>query len=110
MAELSIKDGAAANRIAARLPSIEELTEIVLDVEVRIKNDPTAARESIRKMLDDGRLVMEPKADGSYHAKGILLPLDLPPKSRKPRGGSGPSGASGVSHEVVGNDGCAGRI
>lgn len=99
-----------AGRQQVQLPSVEELTEIVLDVEARIKNDPTAARESIRKMLDDGRLVMEPRDDGSYHAKGILLPLDLPPKSRKPRGGSGPSGASGVSHEVVGNDGCAGRI
>ncbi len=87
-----------------RLPTIEEFTALCLDVEARIKNDPTAAREALRTMLSDGRLEMEPLADGTYKAHGIILPVRLPAGSRKPRG-SGPTGASGASS---GNDGCAG--
>lgn len=89
-----------------RLPTIEEFTALCLDVEARIKNDPTAAREALRTMLSDGRLEMEPLPDGTYKAHGVILPVRLPAGSRKPRG-SGPTGASGASS---GNDGCAGRI
>lgn len=87
-----------------RLPTIEEFTKLALDVEARIKSDPTAAREALRRMLADGRLDMEPLPDGTYRAHGVILDVTLPPGSRKPRRGSGPSGASS------GNDGCAGRI
>ena len=88
-----------------RVPSLHELMKIVLDVEARMKSDPTAAREALRKMLRDGRLEMHPLPGGAYKAKSMILMLDLPHGSTKPRGG-GPSGASGV----VGNDGCAGAI
>lgn len=53
-----------------KLPTIEEFSSMVLDVETRIKADPTAAREAIRKMLEDGRLMMEPLPDGSYGRGG----------------------------------------
>lgn len=93
-----------------RIPSVDEIVALVLDVEARIKDDPTSAREALRQMVHDGRIDMEPQADGSYRARSVIFPLDLQNKAQKPRGGSVPSGASGVSHEVVGNDGCAGRI
>lgn len=95
---------AGANQV--RLPTVEEFTSLCLDVEGRIKNDPTAAREALRTMLINGRLDMEPLPDGTYKAHAVILPVKLAPGSRKPRG-SGPTGASGATS---GNDGCAGRI
>ncbi|PKL56034.1 MAG: hypothetical protein CVV35_06710 [Methanomicrobiales archaeon HGW-Methanomicrobiales-6] len=84
---------------------MDEILERVLDVEARITDDPTTAREAIRRMLLDGKIVMHPEADGSYRAESVIFPLRLP-KSRKPRNQK----VSEASRDVVGNDGCAGRI
>lgn len=95
--------------LEARIPTIEEIVAGVLDVESRLKDDPTGAREALRRLVFEGAIHMDPQEDGSYRARSFLLPENLAHKSRKPRAGR-PSGASGVSHEVVGNGSCAGRI
>ncbi len=76
-----------------------------MDVEDRIKEDPTSAREALRHSLDFGRLRMEPNAEGSYQANSVLFPLRLYWRMRikKPRAGD-PGGAS----EIVGTVSCAG--
>lgn len=94
-----------SGKFAPRLPTVDEILERVLDVEARISDDPTTAREAIRRMLLDGKIVMQPEPDSSYRAESVIFPLRLP-KSRKPRNPKG----SEASHDVVGNDGCAGAI
>jgi hypothetical protein len=93
------------------VPTVDEIVEMVLDVEARIREDPMAAREALRQLLGEGQIVLHPEPDGGYRAESTIFPLRLPPSGRrrnasKPREPSGSSGAS----EVVGNDGCAGRI
>jgi site-specific DNA recombinase len=92
-------------RQVARVPTVEEIAGLVLDVETRIKEDPTSAREALRQSLDNGRLKMEPNPDGSYQANSVLFPLRLywRMRMRKPRAGE-PGGAS----EIVGTVSCAG--
>jgi hypothetical protein len=109
--ELKAKLDAAHHdaNLEAGIPTIEEIVAGVLDVESRLKDDPTGAREALRRLVLDGAIHMAPQDDGSYRARSFLLPENLANKSRKPRAGQ-PSGASGVSHEVVGNGGCAGAI
>ena len=94
-----------------RLPTVDEITTLVLDIEARIKDEPTVAREAIRRMLNGLRIDMYPNPDGSYRARSVIFPLDLAWKTRrrkstKPRKSDEDSEAS----EVVENDGCAGRI
>ena len=82
---------------------LADLHEPLLRLQRQVKDDPTSAREALRRALQDGKLVMHPQPDGSYVADSMILPLRLGPRTRKPRPGS-PSGAV----EVVGSDGCAG--
>lgn len=99
-------EAAARNaRVEPRTPTPAMISS--LDVEARFKDDPTGAREALRQLVAEGAIHMDPQPDGSYRARSFLLPEKLAKKSRKPRGGE-PSGASGVSHEVVGNGSCAG--
>lgn len=97
-----------ASSNAPRIPSVEEIVSLVLDVEARIADDPTSAREALRQSLDGGRLYMEPLPDGSYRAHSVLFPLRLywRMRMRKPRS----EGSGGASLDVVGNVSCAGRI
>jgi SMC interacting uncharacterized protein involved in chromosome segregation len=76
---LESKQGAirVRERDVARVPTVEEIAGLVVDVEERIKEDPTSAREALRHSLDFGRLRMEPNADGSYQANSVLFPLRL---------------------------------
>ena len=92
-----------------RAPTVDEIVALVLDVETRIKEDPTSAREALRKMLGDGKITLTPKLDGTYEADSLLILGPLMGGKRKPRSG-GPGGASAASHDGVGNVGCAGRI
>ncbi len=89
-----------------RPPTVDEIVSLAQDVRARFKEDPLAARELLRHLLLDGKVTLTPNEDGSYTAASMLIWERLAWKTRKPRGGSGPAGAS----EVVGNDGCAGRI
>lgn len=96
--------------VAPRMPTVDEILEHVLDVEARIKDDPITAREALRWLLLDGKLVMHPQPDGSYLAASAVFPLALTWKPKTPRGG-GPSGASsGTSstEQVVEIGSCAG--
>ena len=59
-------------------------------IEARAKEDPVAAREALRRMLDNGRIEMHPQPDGSYRAESVIFPLILAwkirrRKARKPR-------------------------
>jgi ribosomal protein L37AE/L43A len=49
-----------------RMPTVDEIVALVVDVEARIKDDPSSAREALRQMLLEGALVMAPLPDGSY--------------------------------------------
>jgi hypothetical protein len=51
---------------------------LVLDIEGRIAQDPIAGREHLRRLLKDGRIVLEPQADGVYLARTEALPPDVP--------------------------------
>ena len=93
----------------ARLPTEEEILAYVVDVEARIKDDPTSAREALRRLLLNGRLVMHPQPDGSWRGESAVYPLRLAGSVKKPRSG-GPTGASGTSTDKVEIGSCAGRI
>jgi hypothetical protein len=103
-------DALQEQRPDTRVPTVEEILGLSQDVRARLTDDPIAGRELLRYMLLNGKVTMVPNGDGSYQAESMLIWERIAWKTRKPRGGSGPSGASGASHDVVGNDGCAGRI
>jgi len=59
-----------------QLPSIAALRESMTNIESHLHDDPTGFREFMRtQFLEDGRIVMEPHADGSYLAQSNILPL-----------------------------------
>jgi hypothetical protein len=101
-------DALQERRPESRAPTVEEILGLSQDVSARIKDDPIAGRELLRHMLLDGKVTLTPNEDGSYTAGSMLLWARVAWRTRKPRGGSGPSGASGDPDEVVGIDGCAG--
>ncbi|MFI5296789.1 MAG: recombinase family protein [Polyangiales bacterium] len=96
-----------------RLPTEKEILAYVLDIEGRLRSDPTAAREQLRRVLVDGKLTMTPNADGSWQAKSALIIGRIGGETQKPRSGE-PSGASGISasssSEEVEIGRCAGAI
>jgi len=107
-------DALKTSTVEPRLPTEDEILAYVVDVETRIKDDPTTAREALRRLLLDGKLVMHPQPDGSWRGESLILPLRLAGgRTRKPRNG-GPSGASETSTTSSGEEveigSCAGRI
>ncbi len=88
-----------------RLPTVDEILALVLDVEARVDEDPVAAREILRELLLDGHIVMHPQDDGTYVGNSVIFPMRLRWKTRKPRPVS-PARA----FEVVEGGSCAGRI
>jgi hypothetical protein len=97
-----------------RLPTVDEIAAYVLDVEARLKDDPTTAREALRRVLIDGKIVLHPQPDGTWLAESLLIVGRLAgSRTRKPRNG-GPSGASEnsatSSTEVVEIGSCAGPL
>ena len=93
--------------VEPRMPTEDEIMAYVVDVETCIKDDPTSAREALRRLLLDGRLMMHPQADGSWRWESAVLPMNLGGSTPKPQAG-GPTGASGT--DKVENGCCAGRI
>jgi DNA invertase Pin-like site-specific DNA recombinase len=71
---------AAIERDAAsviHLPSPEELEQLAHDIEARIAQDPLAGREILRRLLKDGRIVLEPQLDRVYLARCEAFPAML---------------------------------
>ncbi len=103
--------GLKAATTEPRIPTVEEITAYVLDIEARLRDDPTTAREALRRVLLDGKIVLHPQPDGTWRAESMLVVGVLAGSKRKPRSG-GPSGASETSptssSEVVEIGCCAG--
>jgi site-specific DNA recombinase len=77
-----------------RLPSPAELERLVVDIEARIAQDPIAGRAHLRRLLKDGRIVLEPQTDGVYLARAEALPAVLfEPKTENRRPGEFPGAA-----------------
>jgi site-specific DNA recombinase len=87
-----------------RLPTPEEVASKVLDLEKTIAQDPTGAREKLRRMFRDGQVNLVPQSDGTYAAEGILLPVVLL------LAGSTMSSPDTREKHVAPAQGCAGRI
>ncbi|MBW2456347.1 MAG: hypothetical protein JRI68_17640 [Deltaproteobacteria bacterium] len=79
-------------------------------IEARVKEDPIAAREALRRMLDNGRIEMHPQPDGSYRAESVIFPLILAWKIRRRKARKPRKSETAEASEVVENDGCAGAI
>lgn len=62
---------------AIRLPSPNDVLERVLDIEARVRQNPTRGREALRRLLKDGHITLTPGPDGVYVAKSEILPLIL---------------------------------
>jgi site-specific DNA recombinase len=76
-----------------RLPDLRELTRRVLSFDAILTgDDPTAAREALRRYLAGGAIVCSPEG-GRYVARGELLPLEIL-----------------LSRGALPSEGCAGRI
>jgi hypothetical protein len=60
-----------------RLPSPGELERMVYELESRNRQEVLAARELLRRILKDGRLVLEPQPERVYLARTEVLPLLL---------------------------------
>ena len=72
-----------------KIPTAGEVAGLASDVEGRMAQDPEAAREMLRRMLEGGSLKMIPQPDGSYRAESHIMVLNLPTKAKRP-GGTGP--------------------
>lgn len=57
------------------LPTPDELVERALALETLLAGDPLRAREALRRLFVDGRVVLHPQPQGHYVAEGCFLPL-----------------------------------
>jgi hypothetical protein len=55
------------------LPSPEAITEAATDIATNCMKDPVKVRERLRGVLPDGKIVLEPQADGTFMARYNLL-------------------------------------
>jgi site-specific DNA recombinase len=58
-----------------RLPSIQEVTALVFDLDSRLAEDPEAGRQLLRRWFQDQQIQIIPQGDGTCLAQGALLPL-----------------------------------
>jgi len=63
----------AEKNVKPEVPTVDEIMAYVLDVEARIKDDPTTAREALRCVPVDGRITITPEPDGSCRATSALF-------------------------------------
>jgi hypothetical protein len=63
--------------VRSHLPFPAQLEAQALDVSARVAQDPLAGREVLRRLLQDGRIVLQPQPDGVYVEKTAILPLVL---------------------------------
>jgi hypothetical protein len=57
------------------LPTPDELVERALALESLLAGEPLRAREALRRLFVDGRVVLHPQPEGHYIAEGRFLPL-----------------------------------
>jgi len=57
------------------LPSPEAIMLAATDISINCTKDPVGMRERFRGVLRDGKVFMEPQADGTFMARFKLLPL-----------------------------------
>jgi site-specific DNA recombinase len=69
------------------LPSPAELERVVYDIDARLHQDPLAARELLRRLFKDGRVVLEPQPDRIYLARTEVFPLLLLSEGVRDHGG-----------------------
>lgn len=66
-----------------RLPSIDEVSDQVFNLDTGLMADPIAGRGRLRQWLQGEEVRLIPGADGTYTAEGTLLPLVVLNQSRK---------------------------
>lgn len=87
-----------------RLPTADEVLVRAMDLEATLAGDPVRAREALRRLFKDGRIVLHPQPAGFYTAEASFLPLvALTAETTNP-----PAGAGGSSSGTAIS--CAGRI
>ena len=64
-------------RMPDRLPSVDDVVARVRDLGTLLESDPSRGREALRAHLAGGQLVVNRLEDGSYVARGELVPLEL---------------------------------
>lgn len=84
------------------LPSPAEVLQRAMVLERVLDGNPLAAREHLRRLFVDGRIVLEPQPEGYYVARAGLFPLLALQTTNPPAGAEGSSRGTPV--------GCAGRI
>lgn len=57
------------------LPTPDQLVERAFGLETLLAGDPLRAREALRRLFVDGRVVLHPQPEGHYIAEGRFLPL-----------------------------------
>ena len=70
MEKAAIADLEARGSAAVRLPSIEETVERAMLFEKNLLENPTAGREALRHLFEDGKVLCRPQPDGVYLAEG----------------------------------------
>jgi molybdopterin converting factor small subunit len=118
MEKAAIADLEARRSEAVRLPSIEETVERAMLFEKNLLENPTAGREALRHLFEDGKISCRPQPEGVYLAEGKFFPLALfslrfgtePVKARDLEGAAGLLGPSRGTEPPCSIVGCAGRI
>jgi hypothetical protein len=60
-----------------RLPSVDEIASLALQLDARLNQDPTAGRAQLLRWLKDGKLRVVLGPDGKSYAKGELIPFTI---------------------------------
>jgi len=68
-----------------RLPSIEEVTRLVFDLEARAKQDPIGVRAQLQRWHKSGVIRVRKRPDGVIEAQGDLLPLVILSETEDPK-------------------------
>lgn len=90
-----------------KLPSHEDVVQIVADMEARLRADPNQGRVELHHYFEDGRIELVPKLGRFYVARSKLLPL-VPLMTQTPSEALGLGGRHEVSRSSASS--CAGRI
>ena len=119
MEKQAIEDCVRQGHAAVRLPTPEETVEHALRFEDVLLKDPARGREELRRLFDEGRVMLRPQPQGFYLAQGKLLPLALfslrlDERDERSLAPEGARPAPHRSHRELefscSSHGCAGRI